>query len=124
MLMDEQHAKTGKGHKMEGTSCFLPLCSLSLCPQPGKDRHILQALFSGPSTRARPNRTGWDQVGCCRQGRDTLHPWPGLPIISVVVGTHVCCLLRDRRRTAIFLSRTRRLRAKLVPRWENPWFSI
>ena len=39
-----------------------------------------------------------------------MYPWTGLPIKSVLVGTHVCCLLRDRRRAALFLSCTGRLR--------------
>ena len=59
------------------------------------------------------------------QGRDTLYPWIGLPIIkSVLIGTHVCCLLRAKTRAALFLSCTRRLRAKLVPRGGNSWFFI
>ena len=44
--------------------------------------------------------------------------------LLIIVGTHVCCLLRDRKKTALFLSCTRRLRARFVPRWENPWFSV
>ena len=48
----------------------------------------------------------------------------GLPIKSALVGTHVCCLLRDRRGAALFLSCTWRFRAKLVPRWKSLWFSI
>ena len=62
-----------------------------------------------------------DDATCYDQGRDTLYSWTGLPIKSVLVGAHVCCLLRDRRRAVLFLSCTPRLRAKLVPRW---WFSI
>ena len=43
--------------------------------------------------------------------RDTLYPWTGLPINSVLAGTHMCCLLRDKRRRAdLFLSCTGRLR--------------
>ena len=56
------------------------------------------------------------------RGRGTSYPWTGLPIKSVLVGTHVRCLLGDRRRASLFLSCTQRLRAKLVPRWENLWF--
>ena len=37
----------------------------------------------------------------------------------VLVGIHVCRLLRDGIRAALFVSCTRRLRAKLVPRREN-----
>ena len=60
---------------------------------------------------------------CCDQARDALYPWTGLPSKSVLVGTQ-CCLLRGRRRAAVSLLCTRRLRAKLVPRWETPRFSI
>ena len=42
--------------------------------------------------------------------RDTLYPSTGLPTKSGLVGTHVCCLLRDRRRAALFLSCRGRLR--------------
>ena len=44
----------------------------------------------------------------------------GLPIKPVLVGPHTHCLLRDRRRAALFLSRTRRLGAKLVPLQGKP----
>ena len=42
---------------------------------------------------------------CYDQGRGTLYPWTGLPIQSVLAGTHVCCLVRDRKRAALALSR-------------------
>ena len=51
--------------------------------------------------------------------RDTLYPWTGL---SVLVDTHVSCLLRYKRRTVLFLSCTRRLRAELVLRRGTPCF--
>ena len=47
-----------------------------------------------------------------------------MPIKSVLLGTHVCCLLRDIIGAVLFLSCTWVLRAKLVPRWGNPWLSI
>ena len=46
--------------------------------------------------------------------RDTLYPWTGLPMKSVLVGTHVCCLLRDRKRAALSFRARWSLRAKLV----------
>ena len=47
------------------------------------------------------------------------------PIIHVLIGTHVWCLLRDRRRVGTRMSLLHgELRGKLVPRWENPCFSI
>ena len=61
---------------------------------------------------------------CQDQGQDTLYSWTSLPIKPILVGTHLCCLLRNRKRAALFLSCTRRLKVKLVPRWESPWFSI
>ena len=60
---------------------------------------------------------------CQEQGRDSLHPWTGLLIKSVLVGTHGCCLLRDRRRAA-FPFVHEETETTLVPRWGNPWFSI
>ena len=64
---------------------------------------------------AGPARTGiqWSHPkGDCAKirGRDNLYPWTGVPIKSVIVGTHVCCSPRDRRRAALFLSCTGRLR--------------
>ena len=44
------------------------------------------------------------------RGRDTLYAWTGSPIKSVLVGAHVCCFLRDKRRPAVFLPCTRRPR--------------
>ena len=55
-----------------------------------------------------------DDATCYYQGRDTLYPWTGLLIRPILVGTHVCCLLRDIRRASLFLSCTRRLRTNLV----------
>ena len=45
-----------------------------------------------------------------------VYPLTGLPIEQARVGTHVCCLLRDKRRITLFLSCTWRLRVRLVPR--------
>ena len=61
---------------------------------------------------------------CRNQGWDTLYPWTGLPTKPVLVGTHVFCLLRYIRKTALFLSCMAGLRAKLVPRWENVVFHL
>ena len=53
--------------------------------------------------------------------RETLHPWTSLPIKSVLVGIHVCCLLRDRRRADLFLSYKVETEAKLRVRlWKAP----
>ena len=43
-------------------------------------------------------------------------------IKSVLVGTHVCCLLRDGRRAALFLSCTLETETKLVPLWKTAGF--
>ena len=40
--------------------------------------------------------------------RGTLYFWTGLSIKSVLVGTHVCCLLRYRRRAALYSFHARR----------------
>ena len=52
--------------------------------------------------------------------RNTSYPWTGLPIKPVLVGTHVCCLLRDRRRATLFLLCTVETETKLVRPWETP----
>ena len=54
--------------------------------------------------------------------RDTLYPWTGLPIKSVLVGTHVRCLLRDRRRAVLFHSCTEETETRLVSLWKIPGF--
>ena len=54
------------------------------------------------------------------QGRDTLFPWTGLPIQQEVRtrwDSRVWFAYRDWRREELFLSYTRRLGARLVPRW-------
>ena len=53
-----------------------------------------------------------------QQAGHFVYPWTGLPTMTVLVGTLVCCLLRDRRRAALFLSCAGRLSAlweTLVP---------
>ena len=54
---------------------------------------------------------------------DTLYPWTGLLIKPGLVGTHVCCLLRDRRRAALSLSCTTETETTLMPLWKTPGFS-
>ena len=56
-----------------------------------------------------------DNATCQGLDRDTWYSWTDLPIKSVLVGTHVSCLLRDGK-LFFLLSCTRRLKAKLVPR--------
>ena len=53
---------------------------------------------------------------------DTLYPWTGLLSKFVLVGTHVCRLLRDRSRAALFLSCTLETETKLVPLWKTAGF--
>ena len=54
--------------------------------------------------------------------RDTLYPWAGLPIKSVLVGTHVRGLHRDRRQAALFRSCKVETETKLVRLWKTPGF--
>ena len=47
-----------------------------------------------------------------------------MPVKSVLVGTHVCCLLRDGKIAALFLSCTRGQRAELELAGKTPGFHL
>ena len=87
-------------------------------PVQGSDKNNISSAVDKRSLSCRRHHSSYDQ------GRDTMYSWTGSSIKSVPVGPHACCLLRDRRREALFLSCTRRLRTKIAPRWKKLVFHL
>ena len=52
--------------------------------------------------------------------RDTWYPWTDLLTKSVLVGTHVCCLLSDRRKSSFIPFVHGETKTKLVRLWKTP----
>ena len=50
-----------------------------------------------------------------------MYPLLGLPVEKVFVGTHVCRMPKRLKKSRFIpFEHDKRLRARLVPRWENP----